>query len=260
MTLTDPHQHTLAELLLALADDKLMLGHRNSDWTGLGPILEEDIAFSSLAQDEIAHAQAIYAFVGAMVGRDENELAFGRAPEEYRCARIVEHHDDFDWAVALVRQLLCDHFDALRLTRLSQSSHKPLADLARRLAAEEQVHVEHAESWIRRLGRGTQESHDRLQRAVDRLAPQAAELFEPVDGQADLEQAGLYPPGDVDGDMFEQWRDAVTAVLNEAGLSATFEPFDPAGRAGRCGAHSPALTELLDEMCEVYRTEPGAAW
>src|SRR5688572_23358035 len=125
--LTAHLKQPLIDLLLALADDKLFLGHRNSDWTGLGPILEEDIAFSHMAQDEMAHAQAIYQFVGEMIGRSADDLAFGRTPEEYRCAHIVEVPDEFDWATALARKLFCDHFDLLRLNRLSQSSHKPLA-------------------------------------------------------------------------------------------------------------------------------------
>ena len=94
------------DLLLSIADDKLLLGHRNSDWTGLAPILEEDIAFSALAQDEIAHAQAFYEIVGSINGRGADAIAFGRAPEAYRCATLVEPSDAFDWARALVRQLL----------------------------------------------------------------------------------------------------------------------------------------------------------
>src|SRR5688572_21215415 len=129
--LTAHLKQPLVDLLLALADDKLMLGHRNSDWTGLGPILEEDIAFSHLAQDEMAHAQAIYEFVGTMVGKSADELAFGRPPEAYRCAHIVEVPDEFNWASAMARKFFCDHYDLLRLQRLSQSTLKPLADLSR---------------------------------------------------------------------------------------------------------------------------------
>ena len=174
---------SLAELLLALADDKLVMGHRNSEWTGLGPILEEDIAFSALAQDEIAHARAIYEFVSPLVGKSADELAFGREPAEYRCCSIVELPDDFNWATALCRHFLCGHFDALRLDRLSQSSLKPLADLARRLRAEEQLHIDHADGWITRLGAGTAESKTRLQGALDALAPHVGLIFEPVAGR-----------------------------------------------------------------------------
>ncbi|HLJ93659.1 MAG TPA: Phenylacetic acid catabolic protein, partial [Gemmataceae bacterium] len=93
----------LVELLLSVADDKFMLGHRNADWTGLAPILEEDIAFSALAQDEIAHASALYEMVAQLQDTKPDRLAFGRRPEEYRCAAIVELSDGFDWAKALCR-------------------------------------------------------------------------------------------------------------------------------------------------------------
>lgn len=255
-----PHQlkQPLAHLLLALADDKLMLGHRNSDWTGLGPILEEDIAFSHMAQDEMAHAQAIYQFVGDMIGKSADELAFGRQPTEYRCAHIVEAPDEFNWATALARKFFCDHFDLLRLHRLSDSAHKPLADLSRRIAAEEALHVEHVDGWMIRLGRGTAESHDRLQRALDGLTPLATWLFEPFEGLKTLVDAKLYPGSDFT--MYDQWREALRRVLDQADLSAKLEVGSPETPGGRRGVHTPHLKELLEEMCEVYRIEPGAAW
>ncbi|HRP61926.1 MAG TPA: phenylacetate-CoA oxygenase subunit PaaC [Phycisphaerales bacterium] len=247
----------LKQLLLSIADDKLMLGHRNSDWTGLAPILEEDIAFSAIAQDEIAHAQALYELIGSLTGERADDIAFGREIGAYRCAQIVEPGDGFDWGVALVRQLFCDHFDAMRLARAAQSAYKPLADLAARLVAEERVHVEHADTWLVRLGRGTGESHDRLQRAVYQLLPLAPSLFEPVEGQDDLEQASLYPPS---ADLYSAWRVEVGTTLERANLRVEFPAQLPTERGGRRGIHTPALAELLDEMCEVYRTEPGAAW
>jgi ring-1,2-phenylacetyl-CoA epoxidase subunit PaaC len=248
----------LVELLLALADDKLVLGHRNSDWTGLAPILEEDIAFSSLAQDEIAHAQAVYELAATMTDRCADDLAFGRGPHEFRCATIVELPDDFDWAFAICRQFFCDHFDLLRLRRMAGSSHKPLADLASRLAAEEQVHVEHADAWIGRLGSGTDESHERIQAGLRRLAGDAASLFEPVEGETRLEAAGVYPPGDTDA--FEQWSRDLGKVTEAAGLTLVVKRPSPRTAGGRRGQHSEHLRPLLDEMCEVYRLEPNAAW
>src|SRR5262245_63515719 len=107
-----------------------MLGHRNADWTGLAPILEEDIAFSSLSQDELAHATALYQMVAGMLGTSADKLAYGRKPEEYRCAQLVELSDEFNWATAIGRNFFCDHFDAGRLARLAQSAYTPLAQLA----------------------------------------------------------------------------------------------------------------------------------
>ena len=248
----------LADLLLATADDKLMLGHRNSDWTGLAPILEEDIAFSSLAQDELAHASALYEFAGTLLGATSDELAFGRSPEEYKCASIVEVPDEFDWATAICRQFFCDHYDLLRLNRLARSSCKPLADLASRIAAEEQVHVEHSNAWVIRLGRGTDDARQRMQNAIDRLAQIATCLFEPLDGLKSLIDAGLYPGSDFE--MYDTWTSRIQDILKQAGLTMNVEIGDPEDKGGRRGVHTEHLKPLLDEMCEVYRTEPGVAW
>ncbi len=248
----------LVELLLSVADDKLMIGHRNSDWTGLGPILEEDIAFSSLAQDEIAHAQVLYGLASEIDGRSADMLAFGRGPAEYRCAQIVELPDDFDWAFALCRQCFCAHFDALRLRRMAGSSYRRLADIAARLAAEEQVHVDHADSWLKRLGAGGDEANTRMQAAMDKLAPVASMLFEPPEGVSTLEDAGVYPR--LPADMFETWSAVLRCVAGEAGLSLELTPPGPDVVGGRRGKHSPHLAPLLDEMCEVFRVEPTAAW
>ena len=202
-TLPDHLKPPITQLLLSIADDKLMLGHRNSDWTGLGPILEEDIAFSHLAQDEIAHAQAIYDFIGNLIGKRADDLAFGRSPQEYRCATIVEVFDEFDWATALCRQFFCDHFDRVRFEALSRSSFKPLADLSRRIAAEERIHEEHSDGWMKRLGKGSAESRTRMQTALDALAPLALMLFEQTEGQEQLVKASVYP---VDAlQLFKDW-------------------------------------------------------
>ncbi|MBX3372300.1 MAG: phenylacetate-CoA oxygenase subunit PaaC [Phycisphaeraceae bacterium] len=258
-------------LLLSVADDKLLLGHRNSDWTGLAPILEEDIAFSALAQDEIAHAQALYGLAAsvshpdARAGADASgdapaadALAFGRPAAAYLCAAFVEADDGFDWAVALVRRFLCDAFDAARLQRLSGSGFAPLAHLAARLLREERSHLEHASGWLVRLGRGTTESAARMQAALDRLAPAAMTLFEPFDGEDRVASAGLYP-GDR-ATMFRTWRAAVEPVLARAGLTAAFTLDPDPPRGGRRGVHSPAFSAQLDEMCEVFRLAPEAAW
>lgn len=256
--LPEPYKQPLVELLLSVADDKFMLGHRNADWTGLAPMIEEDIAFSSLAQDELAHASALYQMVAGLVSGDADRLAFGRKPEEYRCAEIVELSDEFNWATALARKFFCDHFDAIRLARMGQSSYKPLAQLAQRLAAEEQIHIDHVDDWLRRLGTGSPDARDRIQTALDYLAPLAASLFEPPTGIGELEQSGIYPASEPDS--FERWWSDLQSVSGEATLTLRVRrpaTFPPGGRRGR---HSPAFAALIDELTEVYRQEPEAAW
>jgi ring-1,2-phenylacetyl-CoA epoxidase subunit PaaC len=256
--LSDELRQPLTELLLSVADDKFVLGHRNADWTGLAPILEEDIAFSSLAQDEIAHATALYEMVAGLVSASPDKLAFGRRPEEYRCAPLVEVSDEFNWATAICRNFFCDHFDFLRLHRLAQSRYTPLAQLAGRLAAEEQIHVEHIDSWVRRLGRSGDEAKRRMHAALDALGPHATMLLEPSQGMEVLEAEGIYPVGAVG--LFDSWSQELRRVASDAGLRLALQPPPADAVGGRRGRHSAAFAALLDELTEVYRIEPEAAW
>ncbi|MHC5026932.1 MAG: 1,2-phenylacetyl-CoA epoxidase subunit PaaC [Planctomycetota bacterium] len=258
-TMTTDLSAPLAQLLLSVADDKLMQGHRNSDWTGLGPILEQDIAFSSLAQDEMAHASALYELLASHHGPNADTIAFGRSPDGYRCSALVEVADDFDWATALVRGFLCDHFDLLRLERLSNSSNNELAALSKRLRAEESVHVEHVDEWMRRMGTGTGESRTRVQKALDALAPIASMHAEPVDGINALEADGTYPPL-ASGDLFDAWRASLQPVLDAAGFTLKLDAPDAGTPGGRRGVHTEQFVPLLDEMCEVFRIEPNGNW
>ncbi len=248
----------LTDLLLSVADDKLMLGHRNADWTGLAPMLEEDIAFASLAQDELAHALTLYQWLATGLASGADRLAYGRAPEKYRCAQLLELSDEFNWAVALARNFFCDHFDFVRLSRLANSAHVPLAQLATRLVAEEQIHVEHVDSWMHRLGHGGAEARQRMQDALDALAPQAAMLWEATAGVDQLEAAGVYSA--VEGGTFDAWHARLQQICEDAGLRLQLAPPAADVKGGRRGMHSPGFAELLDEMTEVYRVEPEAAW
>ncbi|MEP0848090.1 MAG: phenylacetate-CoA oxygenase subunit PaaC [Phycisphaerae bacterium] len=257
-TLPDSLTTPLVELLLSIADDKLILGSRNSDWTGLAPILEEDIAFSALAQDDIAHAASLYEFVAQLTGDRADRLAYGRQPEEYRCAQLVELEDGFDWANVLARQFYCDHLDELRLSRLARSCYRPLAALAARLLAEERLSLGHADGWISRLLGSTEEARQRMLAALTALAAPACALCEPTVGVEALESAGVYPPAE--GEMFALWSGAVAKTLQGAGVRLDLRPPGSEYTGGRRGRRSEAFAALLDEIAEVYRVEPEAAW
>jgi ring-1,2-phenylacetyl-CoA epoxidase subunit PaaC len=254
----DRDKKPLADLLLSIADDKLILGHRNADWTGLAPILEEDIAYSSLAQDEIAHASAFYDLAARLIGTTADRLAYGRAVTDYRCAELVEFSDEFDWALALARSFYCDHFDRARLERMAKSKYRPLAELASRLAAEEQIHVDHVDSWIHRLGRGGNEARERIQNALNRVGAMAPTLFESNDSIRECERLGYYP-GD-EKSMYDTWLDGLRAVAQKAGLTVNVPAPDPSQHGGRRGHHGAGFAALIDELTEVYRIEPEAAW
>jgi ring-1,2-phenylacetyl-CoA epoxidase subunit PaaC len=256
--LPDEFKQPLVELLLSVADDKFILGHRNADWTGLAPILEEDIAFSSLSQDEISHATALYQIAADLLGTTPDKLAYGRKSEQYRCATIVELSDEFNWGVAVCRNFFCDHLDILRLGRLAHSGYTPLAQLAARLAAEEAIHVQHVDTLIKRLGQGSAESHDKMQGALEQLAPLASGLLEPTKGLELLETSGIYPR--IEPSMFERWSEGLHQVAREANLHMKLQPWPAGSTGGRHGKHSETFARLLDELTEVYRLEPEAAW
>src|SRR6476646_9863085 len=136
--------------LLEIADDELILGWRDSEWTGIAPLLEEDVAFSSIAQNEIGHARALYELVARERGTTPDELAFDRSPDEYRCAQLAELRL-LDWAQTLARHYLYEKADAIRLEGLKQSDDAEIAGLAAKIDREETYHRMHAQMWHDRL-------------------------------------------------------------------------------------------------------------
>jgi ring-1,2-phenylacetyl-CoA epoxidase subunit PaaC len=136
--------------LLEIADDELILGWRDSEWTGIAPLLEEDVAFSSIAQNEIGHARALYELVARELGTTADELAFDRSPEEYRCAQLVELRL-LDWGQTIARHYLYEEADAIRLDALKQSADPEIAGLAAKIDREETYHRMHAQMWHDRL-------------------------------------------------------------------------------------------------------------
>jgi ring-1,2-phenylacetyl-CoA epoxidase subunit PaaC len=154
------------EQLLEIADDELILGWRNSEWTGIAPFLEEDVAFSSIAQNEIGHARAIYQLVAAELGTTADELAFDRKPEEYQCSPFVELRLVPDWAKTIARHCLYEDADEGRIKALIESDNPDVAGLAAKIDREEAYHRMHAQMWFERL-------HDepQFQAALEELRP-----------------------------------------------------------------------------------------
>jgi ring-1,2-phenylacetyl-CoA epoxidase subunit PaaC len=162
-----------ADLLLPLADDELVLGWRNSEWTGIAPFLEEDVAFSSIAQNEIGHARALYEVAARDLGTTADELAFDRPPAEYRCAPLVELRFVPDWARTIARHYLYEKADQVRIEALKDSTDPEVAGLAAKIDREEAYHRLHAEMWFERL-----EDEPRFKEALDELAPYALGLLD----------------------------------------------------------------------------------
>jgi ring-1,2-phenylacetyl-CoA epoxidase subunit PaaC len=162
-----------AQLLLEIADDELILGWRDSEWTGIAPFLEEDVAFSSIAQNEVGHARALYELAARDLGTTADELAFDRRPEEYRCAQLVELRLP-GWEHTIARHVLYEQADAERLERLKASDDAEIAGLAAKIDREEVYHRLHAEMWLERL-----KGEPRFTAALEELRPFAEAVLDP---------------------------------------------------------------------------------
>ncbi len=262
--LTPDVRDALVNYLYALADDELLVGHRASEWTGLAPILEADVALSSIAQDEMGHALTFYQLLEALGEGNPDDLAFARGVTDFRNA-IFSELPRGDWAFTVVRQYLHDVAERVRLEALANSAYEPLAHVARKLIVEEKYHLLHDRSWVAKLGGATEESHRRMQAALDRAFPHALGLFEPADGEAVRAEAGIAPP---ERELRDRWLDEVVPFLESATLRVPARR-DDRGEwqvlvepvyGGRRGRHTEYLETLLDAMQMVYRMEPGAKW
>lgn len=247
----------LVEYLLRLGDDRLILGHRLSEWCGHGPILEEDIALSNIALDLIGEATLFLGLAGETEGRgrDADALAFGRDAVEFRCHPLVELPNG-DYAFTMVRQFLFHAASWHLLQALSSSTHGTLAGIAGKAAKEATYHLRHSAEWVVRFGDGTGESHERAQAALDTLWRYTGTLFRPDDADQALAIEGIAP--DLAA-LEPAWRAMVDEVVARATLRLP-EGDRPTGRGYRRGDHTEHLGHLLAEMQVLPRTHPGAAW
>jgi ring-1,2-phenylacetyl-CoA epoxidase subunit PaaC len=211
------------DVLLELADDELVLGWRNSEWTGIAPFLEEDVAFSSIAQGEIGHARALYELAAAELGTTADELAFDRAPDEYRCAPLVELRFVPDWARTIARHYLYETADAIRIAALRDSGWDEVEGLAAKIEREEVYHRMHADMWAERLRVSAERA--RFEAALAELWPYALALL-----------AG-------------EQRDRLCEAVGR-------EPVEPVER----GEHDDGWPALWEEMTMVRRSVSRAAW
>jgi ring-1,2-phenylacetyl-CoA epoxidase subunit PaaC len=246
----------LFEYLQRLGDDRLVLGHRLSEWCGHGPILEEDIALANMALDLIGQANLLLALAGEVEGhgRDQDALAYFREATAFRNCLIVELPKG-DFAFTIVRQFLVSLHAVLLMDRLQRSAHAGLAGVASKAVKESRYHVRHSADWVLKLGDGTDESHRRAQDALDELWRFTGELFEVDQVERRLIDSGVA----VDVSAMEaEWRQQVDRVLGKAGLKVPDETFMQSG--GRVGRHTEHLGHLLSEMQIVARSFPGAQW
>jgi ring-1,2-phenylacetyl-CoA epoxidase subunit PaaC len=246
----------LFEYLLRLGDNCLILGHRLSEWCGHGPALEEDLALANVALDLIGQAKFWLGLAGEVdgKGRDADKLAFLRDAREFRNALLVEQKNG-DFAVTMGRQLLFDTWHYLLLRELHRSTDTRIAEIADKAIKEVAYHLERSRDWVVRLGDGTEESHRRMQKAVNTLWVYTGELFE----MDEVDQALLRPGVAVDLALLRQpWLEHVGATLEEATLEQPKSGWMQ--RGGKRGIHTEHLGYLLAEMQSVQRAYPNATW
>jgi ring-1,2-phenylacetyl-CoA epoxidase subunit PaaC len=246
----------LKELLYKIADDQLIIGHRNSEWTGFGPLLEEDIAFSSMAQDKVGQSYALYQMLNTLGEPPPDTVAFMREASLFRNCQLVElPNGEYDFS--LVRHFLFDTAEALRFEMLIQSSHIPLAELARKIRGELRYHTLHANTWIRQLGSATEESITRLQQSLEFALPYALGIFEPSPYEDELIDQRIFAGEQA---LYTRWQEVVEQVLRPTQLSLPAWGSITPRLGGRQGQHTEHLTSLLEEMSEVFRIDPAAEW
>jgi ring-1,2-phenylacetyl-CoA epoxidase subunit PaaC len=254
-----PAPNALVEYLLRLGDDRLVLGHRLSEWCGHGPILEEDIALSNVALDLLGQATMFLRLAGEVEGkgRTEDALAYFREAVEFRNCQLVELPKG-DFAFTIARQFLFDVYAVVLLDALSRGANAEVAAIAAKSLKEAKYHVRHSGEWILKLGDGTEESHRRVQRALDDLWRFTGELFAADAIDRAMQEAGVAPdPTALKG----SWEGLVRDVVDRATLSLPHDvPRIASTRGGRTGAHTEHLGHMLAEMQIVARSHPGATW
>lgn len=246
----------LFEYLLRLGDDSLILGHRMSEWCGHGPILEEDIAMTNIALDLVGQATTILNYAGEIEGngRDGDALAFLRFDRDYRNLLLVEQPNG-DFGMTMMRQFLFDAYRKPLFEKLQFSSNEHLAAIAEKSLKETRYHLKHSSEWVIRLGDGTDESHARIQEALDTLWRYTPELFYQDEVDAELEKNGIIPNN---SEVENEWRKTVNSVLEEATLKVPTNNWKQEG--GRKGMHSEHLGYILAEMQYMQRAYPNMEW
>ena len=250
------NETALKELLYKIADDQLILGHRNSEWTGFGPLLEEDIAFSSMAQDKVGQSYALYQMLQTLDEKDPDTVAFMRNSDQFHNSILVElPNGEYDFS--LIRHFLYDTAEAIRFEMLSESSYQPLADISKKIRAELRYHTLHANTWVKQLGSATEESISRLQRSLDLAMPYALGMFEESPYEKELISSKIFRG---EKELKDRWIKKVETIIAQTQLNLPDWKTLQAVTGGRVGKHSEYLQPLLDEMSEVFKIDPTAEW
>jgi ring-1,2-phenylacetyl-CoA epoxidase subunit PaaC len=249
-------RNALSAQLLAWGDDEFILGHRDSEWCGHAPILESDIAFANIALDELGHAQTWYILLARLLEEDvdryPDRLVFRRRAADFRNVQLVEFPNG-DWAFSMLRQYLFDQMETIRLALLQDSRYPVLAEAAVKLGKEEIYHHRHTRAWVERLSGGTDESHQRIQAALETLWPAALQLFSPLASEARLADAEMIPPAQA---LKSAWLEETGTFSKSCGLAIPAGPqIVPERRV-----HTADFVPLITELQSVNHLDPEAEW
>lgn len=247
---------SLINYTLQLADNALIIGHRNSEWCGHGPVLEQDIAISNIALDAIGQARNFYQYAATLTGNSatEDSLAYLRDVRDFKNLLITELPNG-DWAQTILRQFLFSTYQYYFYQQLEQSADQQLAAIAAKSLKEVTYHVRWSSEWVIRLGDGTAESHQRLMNAVETLWNYTGELCMPASYEKELVTASIA----VDLSLIQPlWQQKVSDIFAEATISIPEKSFSQQG--GKEGLHTEHLGYILAEMQFLQRAYPGAAW
>ncbi len=246
----------IKELLYKMADDQLIIGHRNSEWTGLGPLLEEDIAFSSIAQDKIGQSLAMYNILHSLGEAEPDIIAFTRNAENFKCCQLAEYPIG-EYEFSLMRNFLFNHAEYLRFEMLAFSGFEPLANAAKKFKGEIKYHIMHANTWIKQLAKANEESHSKMQKALNSTFNLSLGIFEQGPNDSLLSTLSIFPGEKI---LESKWLEAITPLLENASLILPSVSDRKPVYGGRYGKHTEYLQPMIEEMGEVFRLDPKAEW
>jgi ring-1,2-phenylacetyl-CoA epoxidase subunit PaaC len=246
-----PNSQYLQSYLLHLADNSLILGQRNAEWCGHGPVLEQDIAITNISLDLIGQARNFYQYAANLIGNHatEDSLAYLRTEREFKNCLLVEQPNG-DWAQTILRQFLFSNYQYFLFEELKNNADVQLAAIALKSLKETTYHVRWSSDWVLRLGDGTEESNKRINNALINLWPYTGELFISAEYENDL-------PFDVD-ELKQKWTDKISSIFKEATLNIPENIFMHSG--GKNGIHTEHLGYILTELQYLQRTYPGVEW
>ncbi|MCM3732899.1 phenylacetate-CoA oxygenase subunit PaaC [Fictibacillus nanhaiensis] len=264
-TLKPQEKAALIELLYQMGDDDFILSFRGSEWLGLAPHIEEDVAFSSISQDMMGHANLYYHLLEDLGEGEADRLAHLRSPDQFRNAIILEEvngpgtylkEPEYDWAFAVVRNYFYAVHKQIRLDSLRHSSYGPLAEAARKIMTEQYYHLMHWEIWFKQLMTSTDEAIQRMNAAIEKVWKDFGGVLTLGPSYAEIVKANLI---DDEAVMKKRWTNKMEAVLKEVGAGYPGEPRMERGN-GRNGVHTDDLKQALSTLSEVYATNPATGW